>query len=160
MHIRDKTFLILLTIQKILPIVLLSFLNINLLLLFTIIIFMTLLTSIINLKKTSSIKRILGLSSLNNNSWFMISFFLSIKIFFLFLLFYSLSLIVLLKYLIKIKNYKIKMLIRFWLIILLVSNIGGIPPFSLFWIKSIILKFPSAARSWAQTVLFSALTSV
>ena len=141
-EIKQRSILLVITWQKILPIILILRIlekeEIKLLILALAVI--TLATPVTNLIKSLSVKRILASSSLNNNGWLIVASVCCINTFFLFLLIYSITLWVTLKRIITITLKSIKTGIPFWSGTLVVSNIGGLPPLTMFWAKVLIIK--------------------
>lgn len=133
--IRIKT---LMTWQKLLPLILLSYISFN-----SLIIFFIAITSIIipifKIKKLSSIKSILILSSVNNNGWFLISIILSLPLLITYFLIYRISLLVTIDFLKTLKSKKNLINSKFWYSLLIISNIGSIPPTIIFFSKTFII---------------------
>ena len=147
-EIKQNSILVVITWQKILPISLVIRIvekeEIKILLL--VIAISTLVTPVSNLTANLSLKRILGVSSFNNNGWLLIARLRSIFSFFTFLFLYSTTLLVTLKRIIKLTTKRIKITTPFWSSTLVVRNIGGLPPFTIFWAKVILVKAAITAR--------------
>lgn len=134
------------TLQKVLPIFILSFFLFSPLLfyLFSFFCFWTIFISIIYLfyGDCLSFKSIIALSSLNSNGWMFLSLVSSLAVYFIFFFLYSFSLLVVLLYSFSslLKNSFIVGIISF-ISILLFSSLGGLPPFTIFWGKLLVVKF-------------------
>nr|YP_009050201.1 NADH dehydrogenase subunit 2 [Sancassania berlesei]AGZ63939.1 NADH dehydrogenase subunit 2 [Sancassania berlesei] len=142
MEMKQSSMLLVMTWQKILPIILiLSILEkeeMKLLILALAVI--TLATPVTNLIKSLSVKSILASSSLNNNGWLMVASVCCMDTFFLFLLIYSITLWVTLKSMMTMTLKSMKTGMPFWSGTLVVSNMGGLPPLTMFWAKVLIIK--------------------
>nr|YP_010503029.1 NADH dehydrogenase subunit 2 [Thyreophagus entomophagus]UXD78891.1 NADH dehydrogenase subunit 2 [Thyreophagus entomophagus] len=101
----------------------------------------TLVVPLIYMKKNMSLKTLLALSSLNNNGWLLMTIFCSKKLAFLFLLFYALSLLWMVELTKKMKTKKNMNPSSSLTVTLIVSNMGGIPPMTMFWAKTSTVKF-------------------
>ena len=130
LKIKTQRIKIIITWQKLLPMLILFYFPWKIILIAAAA--FSIITPLKKLKKASSIKSILILSSLNNNGWFLISILCSPFIFFIYFIIYSSSLVVSLNFL---RNLKAKLtLLRkaFYDAIILVGNIGRIPPSVIF----------------------------
>jgi len=142
LQIKQNSLLILITWQKILP----AFLairirkNIERETPLIIVALVSLVTPLTILKSNLTTKRIIALSSLNNNAWLVIAISLSTKSFTAFLALYSSTLIILLKTINWLTKKSERTGKRFWYSIVIFGNLGGLPPLTIFWIKVIILK--------------------
>lgn len=139
--ITQKSITVLITWQKILPIVILSIIYHTPIspIMLVFIAVLRIITPTSNLKSTSSTKRVITLSSINNNGWIIIGILRSIKVFFLFFCAYSSALWVILKFSNLIKSKNIKIWENFYTSIIVIANIRGLPPLTIFWAKVIIL---------------------
>jgi NADH:ubiquinone oxidoreductase subunit 2 (subunit N) len=140
--INDLSLIVIITWQKILPVVILSLMNNSggTIILVIILATVSIVTPAVNLKPSSSVKRILALSSLNNNGWLILSSLCSIVLFYTFLLLYSISLLTTLKFFKRLKLKNFKKQATFWTTLVVVANIGGIPPLTIFWGKILVIK--------------------
>lgn len=134
---------IILTIQKITPFYIINLLNNNRNLSTTaLLIITTILTSIIPpfiILKTTNFKILLTYSSINQSGWIILLTFVRSTLWILYFIFYSLILIII-RYL--INKYKINFIFNYkrnqlenLINILYIINLGGLPPFSFFFIK-------------------------
>lgn len=141
-EIEQKSMLIVITWQKILPIILVVSINLGayIIIILTTLRLATLIVPLVKLSKKSSVKRIIALSSLNNNAWLIISIIASLKCFRIFLTLYSTTLAITLKSLRKITTKIITINLTFWSSLLVIGNMGGLPPLTIFWSKVIVLK--------------------
>lgn len=140
LEIKTMSILTIMRWQKILPLIVLSITKIRKILPWLIVIITgCILSSMAKLSKTISTKRIIALSSLNNNGWLIIVRVLSTQIFLLFLTIYALTLCITLKILKDIKT-KTFYLLTFWSSCIILSNLGGLPPLSIFWAKVMVIK--------------------
>jgi len=85
-----------------------------------------------NIKSNSPTKRILIMSSVNNNGWFIMALIISLKTVFIYISIYSSALILIIKQSKIMKNKNTTVTATFWVIIILIRNISGMPLFSLF----------------------------
>lgn len=141
-EIKQKAIIVIITWQKILPIMLVIAIKITASLTIgaMLIIGGTILASLSRLNYKIEIKKIIAISSINNNSWILLRALVSNRCFFTFILVYSTALLTTLKILEKIKE-KYKHLIKnFWINTLIVRNISGLPPLALFWGKITVVK--------------------
>lgn len=141
-EIKQKAIIVIITWQKILPIMLVIAIKItaSLTIAAMLIIGGTILASLSRLNYKIEIKKIIAISSINNNSWILLRALVSNRCFFTFILVYSTALLTTLKILEKIKE-KYKHLIKnFWINTLIVRNISGLPPLALFWGKITVVK--------------------
>lgn len=160
-EIKQIIFIILITWQKILPIVIIIIVRTNKIqkeVIFTISL-VSIISPIQNLNKSKSVKRIIGLSSLNNNGWLVIRVLTSILIRITFLAIYSLSLWVTLKtaWIVSTKNIIEKTII--WEFSTILGNMGGLPPIIIFWAKVIIIKFLLAIGISPEVCLLIIITA-
>lgn len=142
LEIKQKSIIVIITWQKILPIILVISLQIRkpLLITITLIIVGTILASLSRLEKNLEIKKIIAVSSINNNSWIIVRRVVSIRCIFTFLGLYSTALVITLRTLEKIKEKSINLIKNFWINTLLIGNISGLPPLALFWGKILVIK--------------------
>nr|YP_009498343.1 NADH dehydrogenase subunit 2 [Rhizoglyphus robini]AWX53542.1 NADH dehydrogenase subunit 2 [Rhizoglyphus robini] len=142
MEMKQSSMLLVMTWQKILPIILiLSILEKEeMKLLILALALLTLATPVTNLIKSLSVKSILASSSLNNNGWLMVASVCCMNTFFLFLFIYSITLWVTLKSMVAMTLKSMKTGMPFWSATLVVSNMGGLPPLTMFWAKVLIIK--------------------
>lgn len=141
-EIRQKAIIVVITWQKILPVMLIIALQISeaLILAALIVIGGTILASLSQLNYKIEIKKIIAISSINNNSWILLRALVSMQCFFTFLRLYSVTLILTLKIIEKIIE-KYKYVVKnFWINTLLVRNVSGLPPLALFWGKITVVK--------------------
>nr|QUE27119.1 NADH dehydrogenase subunit 2 [Scatoglyphus polytrematus] len=144
MSLNNISMPLLMTWQKIIPCILvtMSLTNNNQSTIYITItmVIMNMIIPVIMLKTLTSIKSLLALSSLNNNGWLFLSTMVSIKTFSLFLIFYSVSLYMVMNYL-PLSNKKVDMIkTPLWVTSTLLMNISGLPPFSMFWMKLLVMK--------------------
>ena len=135
--------IILSSIQKIIPLLILRNIKINL---FFLLIFLLLniFFTIIILPSTISLNKILALSSINNIGWIIIRIIISNKLFFIFVYIH-----LLIGFFILYKTYKINLFIQInrinfidkLIIILLFISLGGLPPLLGFLRKFLVIKF-------------------
>lgn len=141
-EIRQKAIIVVITWQKILPVMLIIALQISeaLILAALIVIGGTILASLSQLNYKIEIKKIIAISSINNNSWILLRALVSMQCLFTFLRLYSVTLILTLKIIEKIIE-KYKYVVKnFWINTLLVRNVSGLPPLALFWGKITVVK--------------------
>lgn len=141
-EIKQKAIIVVITWQKVLPIIIIIALQIRetLILVALVIIGGTILASLSRLDYKIEIKRIIAVSSINNNSWILLRALVSLQCFFTFLRLYSITLVLTLKIIEKIIE-KTKYIVKnFWVNTLLVRNISGLPPLALFWGKITVVK--------------------
>lgn len=141
-EIKQKAIIVIITWQKILPIMLVIAIKITASLTIAAMLIMggTILASLSRLDYKIEIKKIIAISSINNNSWILLRALVSNRCFFTFIVVYSTALLTTLKILEKIKE-KYKHLIKnFWINTLIVRNISGLPPLALFWGKITVVK--------------------
>lgn len=135
-EIKNNSLILLITWQKVIPIGLLSNLiargcKIRRILL---ILGLTLITPLREISK-KGVKRIIALSSINNNSWIILASLRSIKRFTVFITIYSMTILVFLKYMEDNLKRK-KRGAEFWESAILVANTSGVPPLTIFWAKT------------------------
>lgn len=142
LEIKQPSMMVVITWQKILPIILIIRIRekINIKIILTLLVVSTLVTPITNLIKELSIKRIIALSSFNNNAWLLVSASTSLLAFSCFLTLYASTLIVTLKRMWILTKKTEKIILPFWSSILVVRNIGGLPPLTMFWSKILVVK--------------------
>jgi len=141
-EIKYKRITIVITWQKILPVILISSM-IEKEIYSTLIIRVLCITIIVPLSRLTSklsIKRVMALSSFNNNGWLLAAALTSLSTFWTFLILYRSTLLVTLKALNMIKNKRTAINLPFWASLLVVSNIGGLPPITIFWAKILVVK--------------------
>lgn len=136
LKIKINRIKIAITWQKILPFFILPYFNIKLIIIT--IALMSIIIPIYKIKKNSSIKSILILSSLNNNSWLIIRTIISYTRFSIYFLLYSVTLLIAINFIkdIKIKKFNLKKKIHESIIV--IFNLGGIPPSIIFIGKFLI----------------------
>lgn len=100
---------------------------------------LSIILPIYKIKKTSSIKSILILSSLNNNGWLLLSIITSYIRFLFYLTIYSLSLVLSIDFLKTLKTKRFNLNKKTSEVFIVVYNIGGIPPSLIFLGKVIII---------------------
>lgn len=160
-NLHSTASITLITWQKILPIIVMYNTDIRRLVttLLIVIITITLATPLTEISIKKRFKRIITLSSINNNAWIILSIILSIKRFILFISVYSTSLVVMLKTIGKIRSNKEKTRERFWVSAIVVGNTIGMPPIAIFWAKVKVLKTiisDKMGRTIAALMLISA----
>lgn len=142
LEIKQSSIIIVITWQKVLPIILILSIKIreSIILWVMLILTITLIASLSRLEKKFEIKKIIAVSSINNNSWILIRRLVSVTVFSTFIIIYSTSLVLTLSYLEKIAE-KVKTIgKRFWVNVLIIRNLSGLPPLAIFWAKVIIIK--------------------
>lgn len=154
-EIKDKSILLVITWQKILPVILLRTWSATtaLTVIVAVLAVASLVTPARNLKPQSSVKRILAISSLNNNGWLVMASLCSMTLFYTFLAIYSASLIITLKFFKGLKIKDITTQIAFWTPTVIVCNIGGIPPLTIFWGKVLVIKNIIQSRVPTEIIL-------
>ena len=115
---------------------------------------LTLLVPLTNLLYNLSIKRILALSSFNNNGWLLAAALTSQAPFWVFLRLYGTTLALTLKGLKALSTKSLRLTSSFWAPTIIVRNIGGLPPITIFWAKIIVVK---SLLPWAPTELIMLL---
>lgn len=143
LEIKDLSLLIIITWQKISPFIIFLICNNfdKFIILFLLLTIVNLIVSLLKISEIIRTKSIMALSSFNNNRWLLISRILSLINFMLFLILYSLTLLITLK---ELKKISVKFNIlnsKFWKIVVISSNLSGLPPFTIFWSKLIIIKY-------------------
>lgn len=142
-RIHSPAAITLITWQKVIPIIIISNSSIVGPTEIKVIIALTLITLVAPLTKISEkkrFKRIIALSSINNNAWLLTALARSTACFTIFITVYSLSLALLLKTTGKIKKDRKNIKTKFWVTAILVANTMGLPPMSIFWVKIKIIK--------------------
>lgn len=159
--IKWNSLLIIITIQKIPAIYLLTILNIkNSHISF--IVCVSVISTLIplrNISENSRIKEIIALSSLRINGWLIVSTIISIEVTSMFATFYFITIWLSLKIL---RSQEIKNFItegKFWKYCLIISNIGGIPPFTIFWRKAILVKKMIQFNSFKEILIIIIISS-
>lgn len=161
LQIKRESTLILITWQKIIPVIIVS----NLITgeratyIMIPIIIATLLTPLTELSKKKTIKRLLALSSINNNTWMILTSIRSTKRFLRFITLYSLRVAILLKVLRKVQLKRNKRGVEFWEAATAVANTRGVPPITMFWAKVTAIKrilLSGARRVILMTLVLSA----
>lgn len=140
LNLKINTIFIIISWQKLIPIFIIINVRFDNL---TIIIFilLTLILPISILKDLINFKKVIILSSVNNNSWFLLSTFLSYNVIIIYFLIYSLSLKITIRIIGNIKELIfVKNKITLWIIFFLFGNLCGIPPLFVFFRKLIIVK--------------------
>lgn len=139
LNIKIKTFLLIITWQKILPLGLMSF--IPSLYIFIVIGFLSIISPLAKIKQSISIKSLMVLSSLNNNGWLVILCCIRYYYSCPFLTIYSLALSITIHFIknIKTKNWKTSRTL--WQNFTIMSNIRGFPPIIIFSGKIMVLFF-------------------
>ncbi|ACV04224.1 NADH dehydrogenase subunit 2 (mitochondrion) [Dermatophagoides farinae] len=125
------------TWQKILPFFILPYFNIKLVIITMALASMTI--PIYKMKKNSSMKSILILSSLNNNSWLMISTIMSYMSFSIYFLLYSVTLLITMNFMKDMKMKKFNLKKKMHESVMVIFNLGGIPPSMMFMGKFLIM---------------------
>ena len=155
---RSLYILILLSsIQKIIPVIILRNIKINYNYLFLFLI-LNIFFIVIILPGTLRLNKILALSSINNLAWILISIIMSTKLFFLFILIYTYLLI---GFTIFYKSYRINIFIQInrinildkIILIMLFMSLGGLPPLLGFLRKYLIIKFIIYNINWLFILL-------
>lgn len=141
LEIKKISIVLIITVQKTLPLLIINIIYIthylfNLLLIFSII---NIVFPIIKISNLIDFKRFLILSSVNNRGIIILAFLCSVKTLIMFIIIYTLCTINFLKIL-HINYSKTKYINNKWNIFIRVIDIGGFPPFAIFWIKLILLK--------------------
>lgn len=139
LKMKRKPFLMIVTWQKIIPIVILMTITKIQRQEIIIIIVVNIIAIIIIMKKKTSIKSIIILSSGFNNSMIMASS-LRMSLILIFIRAYSISIILALKIVIKMKKKRINPKKQILGEAIITANLGGIPPFLLFFGKIIVIK--------------------
>ena len=158
--IKISSFILVITWQKILPTLLVFLIRprkIPTLLILGVSLF-SLITPLTKISEKINMKSIIALSSLNNNSWLIFSFASSIYSFIVFLSLYSSALLRTLK---TIKNMTKKsntISLSFWSATLIIRNISGLPPFTIFWAKLVAVK-AFIKRNIPREVIFIVVAS-
>lgn len=140
--IKISSFVIVITWQKILPTILVFLIGPRktpTLLILGVSLF-SLITPLTKISEKINIKSIIALSSLNNNSWLIFSFASSIYSFIVFLSLYSSALLRTLKTIKNITKKNNTISLSFWSATLIIRNISGLPPFTIFWAKLVAIK--------------------
>uniref|UniRef100_UPI00315DD99B NADH dehydrogenase subunit 2 n=1 Tax=Sancassania mycophaga TaxID=3127633 RepID=UPI00315DD99B len=142
MEMKQASMLIVMTWQKILPVMLLMSMakTPEMKTVMLVMALITLVAPLSKLVKNLSMKSIMALSSFNNNGWLMISTVASMQTFLAFLTLYSSSLLITLKSMKFMSTKSMSVALPFWSATLLVSNMGGLPPLTMFWSKILVVK--------------------
>lgn len=111
--------------------------------------------SIIKLKGNLLFKGVIALSSINNNSLFIIIRIFSIPIFLLYIIIYRVRLKIILKFFVKNNKKQRPKRESVWAPFLVAGNLGGVPPISIFWIKfsALTLIIESNMTIWVPLIL-------
>nr|YP_009051476.1 NADH dehydrogenase subunit 2 [Psoroptes ovis]AIH15209.1 NADH dehydrogenase subunit 2 [Psoroptes ovis] len=136
LNMSSPSMKMIMTWQKIIPFFILSYFKLWELL--VILGLMNMLIPLVKMSKLSSMKSILVLSSINNNSWFMMSSLLSFMILSLYFMIYSLSLLITMSFLKSVKKKSFILKENPMETMLVIMNLGGIPPSVMFLGKMII----------------------
>jgi len=141
-EIKQKAIIVIITWQKILPPILILTLQIAQTLTTTVLIIIrgTILASLSKLMYKIEIKKIIAITSINNNAWILLRALVSIQCFFTFIALYSAALTITLKIMEKIRKKSKHLIKTFWVNVLLIRNLSGLPPLRLFWGKIIVVK--------------------
>lgn len=141
-EIKINSFIIVITWQKILPATLVFIINprkTTIIIILRVGLF-SLITPLTKISEKINIKRIIALSSLNNNSWLIFSVISSIYSFIVFLSLYTSALFTTLKTIKKMTKKNNTIYLSFWSATLIIRNISGLPPFTIFWAKLMAIK--------------------
>nr|YP_009560923.1 NADH dehydrogenase subunit 2 [Trouessartia rubecula]QAB47275.1 NADH dehydrogenase subunit 2 [Trouessartia rubecula] len=137
MSMKKKSMKIIMTWQKIIPmIIIMNFPLKIMLILFSLI---NMISPLTLLKKSTNLKSTLILSSMNNSSWFLLSLFSSLLSFFMFFTFYSLSIFITLSFFKTVKTKMCMIPSKMWEAMLILANMGSIPPTVMFLVKAVVL---------------------
>lgn len=142
LEIKQRSIIIIITWQKILPITLVTTLQLQQSVINAVIIIIlgTILASLARLTKNLEIKKIMAISSINNNSWILIRRIVSIRCIFTFLTIYSITLVITLRIIEKIIEKSKSTIKNFWINTIIVRNLSGLPPLAIFWAKITVIK--------------------
>lgn len=142
LEIKQRSMIIIITWQKILPIILVTSIQTNQLIKTVVIVIVTanILASLARLRQKFEIKKIIAISSINNNSWILVRRLVSIGCIILFLTVYSATLVITLRLIEKIGRKTKSLMKNFWMNTAIVRNISGLPPMALFWAKILVIK--------------------
>lgn len=137
-----KIFIIIIVWQKIIPVYLLSLCwgRETILILRILFALARILSPLILIKKNLPSKDIIILSSVNNNGWFIVSIILRDSTFTGYITLYYFPLKIIIEAIGKTKRKKSLIIKISWQSFLIVLNLSGFPPFTIFWAKLIILK--------------------
>lgn len=140
LKIENISLVLLMTWQKILPIVLSTHLTKIYRRILIIFILSRLIIPTLQIKKQISIKSLLALSSVNNNGWLLSCIFLSNPLLLLFLFLYSIRLTIVLIKIKEEKETKQSNPARNWIFyLILLINLGGLPPILIFIGKVLVI---------------------
>lgn len=128
------------TWQKIIPCVIIATTIKNNTWVITLIIPSCIIIPLIVLNKKIQLISIIGLSSIFYNTWFILARILSISLLLTFVIIYISSLYLTLKEIFTLKTKEIATKKEFWLSLLVLINLRGLPPSPLFSLKVIVLK--------------------
>nr|YP_010354346.1 NADH dehydrogenase subunit 2 [Blomia tropicalis]UOG85313.1 NADH dehydrogenase subunit 2 [Blomia tropicalis] len=143
MKMGKPTLTILMTWQKILPLTLMSYPMMNSNMNKTLVMVITAMSIALPplmMTPNMEMKTILGLSSVNNNGWLIMLLLCSKWVLLTFLALYTLSLSVVFKEFKNMKNKNLQNKKEQWTTTLAISNLSGLPPFTMFWAKVMALK--------------------
>lgn len=135
--IKERSFFLIITWQKILPLLTITIITKRIARVYWIWVCarISIIAIITKIRPHSSTKRVMALSSLNNNGWIIICVTLSRKVFALFIIIYSITLKGLIRWLRKIESKVSWIPFSSWAGVIIMANLRGLPPFSIFWVK-------------------------
>nr|YP_009192678.1 NADH dehydrogenase subunit 2 [Tyrophagus longior]ALP46624.1 NADH dehydrogenase subunit 2 [Tyrophagus longior] len=142
LEMKQSSMLIFMTCQKILPILLMMSITTSEVLQMSMVIMVlgTIVSPMTMLIQNFAMKKIMALTSLNNNWWMLVSWSLSMKSIISFLLIYSFTLMMTLSTMMKMTLKSKSTMKNFWSYTVMVGNIWGLPPLALFWAKILVIK--------------------
>nr|YP_009114548.1 NADH dehydrogenase subunit 2 [Tyrophagus putrescentiae]AIB08711.1 NADH dehydrogenase subunit 2 [Tyrophagus putrescentiae]QIA92566.1 NADH dehydrogenase subunit 2 [Tyrophagus putrescentiae] len=142
LEMKQMSMMIIMTWQKILPVVLVTTIQTSQVLQTMVVIMVmgTILSSLARLNQKFEMKKIMAISSMNNNSWIVVSSLVSMSCMFSFLSIYSMTLVLTLSLMEKMSVKSKSLMKNFWLNTIMVANISGLPPLALFWAKILVIK--------------------
>nr|YP_009862159.1 NADH dehydrogenase subunit 2 [Carpoglyphus lactis]QKV10194.1 NADH dehydrogenase subunit 2 [Carpoglyphus lactis] len=133
-----KYLIIMMTWQKIIPMFLMSLMSLSILVLSAVM--LTLVMPAFMLSNSMSFKSIIALSSLNSNSWLILSVMLKWSIFVSFLTIYSVALGMAMFHMQMKQTKTTSRLEEPWETALIFMNLGGVPPMMMFSAKILVVK--------------------
>nr|YP_010564819.1 NADH dehydrogenase subunit 2 [Pycnogonum diceros]UZA61222.1 NADH dehydrogenase subunit 2 [Pycnogonum diceros] len=131
------------TLQKIIPMMLMMYImkKINLTMMFSLIMINVIISSI-NMMNQTNMKKIMGFSSMNQMGWMVMSMMMNTMTWVMFMIIYLMINFTVLNYFMKMKIYKLNqmMMMSSMMMSVTILSMAGLPPFSGFMIKWIIIQ--------------------
>nr|YP_009504253.1 NADH dehydrogenase subunit 2 [Histiostoma feroniarum]AWX53529.1 NADH dehydrogenase subunit 2 [Histiostoma feroniarum] len=141
MELKMKSMLLMMTWQKVLPATMISLMEMsNTTKMITILLCLTSLITPLTKVKYMKPSMIMTLSSLNNNSWIIMASLISMETLLYLIMMYTMVLICSMKQLDNNPKSLNKTMITMMSYLSLFANLSGMPPFTMFWVKLMMMK--------------------